>query len=50
MLWEEMKSPGPLLGSGLGRDLAEVFAHEEGWALIEKWVLGRSKLPGHVRS
>lgn len=49
-MWEVMKSPGPLLGIGLGRDLAEVFAHEEDWALIEEWVLGGPKLPSHSRS
>lgn len=50
VLWEVIKSPGPLLGSGLGRDLAEVLAHEEVYALIGEWVLGGPKLPSHGRS
>lgn len=44
------KSPGPLLGTGFGRDLAEVLVHEEDCALIGEWVLGGPKLPSHGRS
>lgn len=46
MLWEVMESPGPLLGTGLERELAEVFAHKEDLALIGEWALGGPKLLG----